>query len=138
MNLLKLKFLGKFKDFGLLAMRLGVGGMFVFVHGAPKVMGGPDLWVKIGGAMGNLGVSFAPTFWGFMSAMAEFCGAILIVLGFMTRPAAAILCFNMIVAMTMHFAMHQGIDVASHAIEVFFVFACLLFTGPGKYSIDRD
>lgn len=138
MNLIKLKFLGKFKDLGLLITRLGVGIMFVFVHGGPKMMAGPDMWVKLGGAMGNLGVTFAPTFWGFMSAFAEFGGGILLILGFMTRPACALLCFNMVVAMMMHYAMHDTMATASHAIEVFFVFAGLLFVGPGKYSIDKE
>lgn len=47
--------LNKYKDYGLLILRIGIGGMFIF-HGAPKMFGGPERWEGIGGAMASVGI----------------------------------------------------------------------------------
>lgn len=123
------------KDKGLLLIRVGIGIMFLF-HGFPKISGGPEVWVKLGGAMQYLGISLYPAFWGFMAAVAEFGGAILLIFGFQTKIAAALMCFTMIVASIMHLGMGDGIKGASHAIELGIVFAGLFLTGPGSISLD--
>ncbi|HET6373612.1 MAG TPA: DoxX family protein [Candidatus Polarisedimenticolia bacterium] len=128
--------LGKYRDAGLLLMRIVLGAMFI-MHGWPKVMGGPEKWAGLGGAMGNLGVTMAPTFWGFMAAISEFGGGICLVLGFAFRPACVMMGITMAVALTMHLKGGDGIEKASHAIEACGVFLGLLFLGPGKYSIDK-
>lgn len=125
------------RDAGLLAMRAGVGLCFLYIHGFPKITAGPELWIKLGAAMGNLGIHFAPVFWGFMAASAEFFGGACLVLGLLTRPAAAVLAFNMLVASAMHLALGQGLETASHALENLFLFAGLVFTGGGRYSLDQ-
>jgi len=125
------------RDAGLLLMRAGVGLCFLFIHGLPKMTAGMPLWLKLGAAMGNLGIHFAPGFWGFMSAAAEFFGGACLVLGFLTRPAAAVMAFNMLVAVTMHLTMGQGLETASHALEDLFLFSGLIFTGAGRFSLDR-
>src|SRR6185312_11051020 len=43
-----LTWLTKYRDFGLLLLRLGLGGMFVFVHGWPKIQAGAHQWKEIG------------------------------------------------------------------------------------------
>jgi len=131
------KFLAQGRDAGLLALRLGVGFFFFYVHGLPKIMAGPELWLKIGGAMGNLGIHFAPVFWGFMAAVAECGGGALLILGLLTRPAAAMLTFNMFVAAVMHLALGQGLKEAAHAAESMFVFLALLLAGGGRWSLDQ-
>ena len=125
------------RDAGLLIMRAGVGAVFFYVHGLPKVLAGAAMWGKLGAAMGNLGVHFLPTLWGFMAASAEFGGGLFLLLGLLTRPAAAILAFDMIVAAVMHLTMGQGMEAASHAIEIFFFSLGLIFTGAGRYSLDQ-
>jgi len=124
------------KDAGLLVMRAGVGFCFCYIHGLPKMTAGMPMWEKLGGAMGNLGIHFAPAFWGFMSASAEFLGGACLIIGLLTRPAAAVMAFNMVVAMTMHLVLGQGLETASHAIEDFFLFSGLILTGGGRYSLD--
>jgi putative oxidoreductase len=121
-------------DLGLLILRLGLGIMFIF-HGAPKLFGGPELWSKIGGAMGNFGIHFLPEFWGFMAAIAEFGGGIALILGVLFQPMMLILVINLIVAASSHFARGQGLSGASHAIEDGIVFLSLIFIGPGKYTL---
>lgn len=127
----------KRRDLGLLVLRVGLGIMFI-VHGAPKLMGGPELWTGIGGAMSNLGITFAPTFWGFMAGLAEAGGGVLLILGLWTRWASSVLTFTMIVAALHHLVKGDGVLRASHAIEAAVVFAALVLIGPGRYSVDRD
>lgn len=131
-----LTFLDKYKDIGLLILRIGIGGMFLF-HGAPKIVGGPERWEQLGMAMGNFGIHFLPVFWGFMASFAEFFGGIMLILGLFFRPACMLLTINMTVAASMHLSRGDGLGGASHAIEDGIVFLSLIFIGPGKYSLDE-
>ena len=38
-----LRFLDKYRDIGLLFLRIGIGVMFI-MHGLPKLIGGPEKW----------------------------------------------------------------------------------------------
>ncbi len=128
--------LGRYRDFGLLVLRLGVGVMFLF-HGWPKLMGGPVKWEALGTAMGYLGVYVIPVFWGLMAALSEFFGGVCLILGVVFRPACLLLLGTMAVAATMHLQRGDGLQVASHAIELGFVFFGLLFVGPGRLGFGR-
>lgn len=129
------KQLDKYHQIGFLILRLGLGIMFV-IHGLPKIMGGPDKWAELGGVMGLVGIKFAPAFWGFMAAFAEFGGGLLLILGFLFRPACVLLAFTMFMAATMHLTKGDGFNVASHAIEACITFLGLFFIGPGNYALD--
>lgn len=129
--------LGRFTDFGLLVMRAGLGFMMI-LHGYPKLFSGPEKWGKLGGAMSNLGITYAPEFWGFMAAFAETIGGALLLLGFFTRPAALLLFFTMVVASMKHLYAGETVMDASHSIELSFVFFALFIIGPGRYSIDKQ
>ncbi len=129
-------FLDKYKNIGLLILRLGLGGMFIF-HGAPKLFGGPERWESLGAALAVFGIKFAPAFWGFMAAFAEFVGGICVILGFFFRPACMLLTITMIVGATMLLSGGNGLGRAAHAIEDGIVFLSLIFIGPGKYSLDE-
>lgn len=131
-----LGFLGKYRDFGLLILRIGLGAMFLW-HGGPKLLGGPEKWEKIGTAISNVGIHSMPVLWGLMAAISEFFGGMCLIFGFMFRPACVFLTITMAVATSMHFGKGEGLQVASHAIEDGIVFLSLIFIGPGKYSIDR-
>lgn len=130
------KFLGKYRDFGLLLLRVGIGAMFV-MHGLPKLMGGPEKWTQLGGAMQYIGISFMPVAWGLAATLSEFLGGILLVLGVLFRPACLLLTVTMAVAASMHLGKGEGLMAASHAIELGILFGSLLFIGPGRFSIDR-
>lgn len=129
--------LTKHRDLGLLLLRVGLGGMFIVMHGWPKIAGGAAKWKELGGAMKNLGISFAPEAWGFMAAAAEFGGGILLVLGFLFRPACGALAFTMAVAAVMHYKL-GGFGSATYPVELGIVFLALLLIGPGRFSIDRS
>lgn len=139
MNAIKLKFLGTFRDVGLLAIRVGLGLSFIF-HGKDKLFHADPIafWTQLGGAVGAFGITFAPAFWGFMGAFAEFGGGILFILGFLFRPAAVLLTCTMAVALAFHVGKGDDFKVYSHALEVGIVFLGLIFVGPGKLSLDGE
>jgi putative oxidoreductase len=134
---MKLEFLRAYKHVGLLIARLGIGLSFI-LHGYPKMFAGPERWAKLGGVMKLVGIDFLPTFWGFMAAFAEFGGGILMILGFYFRPAVLLMAITMAMALRMHLAKGDPFTTYSHAMELGLTFLCLLFVGPGKFSIDRE
>jgi len=137
-----LRSLGKYRDAGLLLLRILIGLSFL-AHGLPKLMAGPELWIKLGKSMQFVGVGAYPIFWGLMAALSESLGGFLMLIGLAFRPACLFLFTTMAVATTMHFHTTPGSlfdkwDEASHAIELGSVFLSLLLIGPGKFSIDRE
>lgn len=86
--------------------------------------------------MANLGITFAPAFWGFMASLAEFGGGISLVLGLFTRTTSAYLAFTMFVAFIQHTSKLDPWARAIYPMEMFSVFMALLFLGAGKYSLD--
>ncbi len=123
-------------DGGLLFLRVGIGIMFMF-HGGPKLLGGPERWERVGGAMGNFGIDFLPVFWGLMAACSEFFGGFLVAVGYLTRPACILMSTTMLVAAVSHLSKGEGLGRASHAIEDGIMFVSLIFIGPGIYSLDN-
>jgi putative oxidoreductase len=129
--------LGKYRNTGLLIIRVGLGVMMM-VHGFPKLAGGVDMWTKLGGNMSIVGLDFFPLGWGFMAAATESVGGMFLLLGLFFRPTTLLLLFTMIIASLVHLSdPKQGLMDASHAIELGIVFLGLAFIGPGKYSIDK-
>lgn len=128
--------LNKYKDFGLLVIRVGLGAMFIY-HGYPKLMGGKEMWTGLGSSTKYVGITFLPMMWGLLAALTEVVGGLLIILGLAFRPACLLLLINMIVAAATHFGKGDGLDGAAHAIEDAVVFAGLFFIGPGRCSVDK-
>lgn len=124
----------KTRDFGLLFLRVGLGAMFVG-HGAPKLLGGPAMWEKIGKAMANLGIDFMPTAWGLLAALAEFGGGILIAAGVLYLPACLAMFFTMVVACVTHISNGDGFGTTSHAAEAGIAFLAMALIGPGPWRI---
>lgn len=128
------------RDLGLLIVRVGVGLSVAVFHGYGKITGGVDRWVSLGGSVENLNISFIPAFWGFMAGFAEFVGSCLVVLGILFRPMTFLLAFTMFVAVLNHLNRPEGEpgagwSAASHALELLCVYLCLMFSGPGKFSL---
>ncbi|MCX6960438.1 MAG: DoxX family protein [Verrucomicrobia bacterium] len=137
-----LRSLSKYRDTGLLVLRVLIGISFL-AHGLPKLTEGPELWIKLGKSMQFVGLTAYPLFWGLMSALTESVGGFLLLIGFCFRPACLFLVINMAVATIMHFHTTPGDlfekwSVASHAIELGSLFLSLLLIGPGRFSVDRE
>jgi putative oxidoreductase len=129
-----LNWLNQYRDVGLFILRVGFGLLMLINHGWGKITSGPEQWAKLGETMALFGLGFAPTFWGFMAALAESVGALLLVVGLLARPAAILLILNMTVAASMHIITGNGSPLT--AIYFWLVFVTLLITGPGKYAVD--
>jgi putative oxidoreductase len=125
-----------YKNTGLLIIHIGLGVMMIF-HGYPKMLGGPEGWAGLGSSTKYIGITFLPVVWGFLAALVETLGGFLLLIGLAFRPVCILLVINMIVAAATHLGKGDGLQGASHAIELAIVFAGLLFVGPGKYSVDK-
>lgn len=121
---------------GLLILRIGTGIIFI-LHGAPKILGGPEAWEEIGSNMAYVNIEFGYGFWGFMAAISEFVGGILLAAGLFFVPACILLMATMSVASVSHLAGGDGFVLASHALEAAILFFSLIFIGPGKYSLSK-
>lgn len=127
----------RYRDAGLLVLRVGLGGAMI-AHGWPKLTGGPALWAKLGAAMEVFGIHFAPVFWGASAAIAETVGGLLLAIGLGTRPAAAALAFTMLVAAANHIADGDPFGPGwSHAFEDGVAFVALVVMGGGRYAVER-
>lgn len=127
--------LSKHSDIGILIIRVGLGLSFIFVHGLGKITGGPERWVKLGEAMSSFGINFLPGFWGFMAAFSEFIVPFFIIAGLLFRPAAFLMAFTMLTAMSKHLVSLDPWNKVIYPMELMFVFIALMLTGPGKYSV---
>ena len=133
-----LTWLSKYRDFGLLLMRIGLGVCFI-QHGWPKLMGGPAVWEKLGAAMQHAGVTAFPVFWGFMAAFSETIGATLLIIGFLFRPACILLAITMTIATILLYHTSGGdFNTYSHPGKMAVVFYSLIFIGAGRFSVDRS
>ena len=126
---------GKYRDLGLLILRVGFGVAFLWYHGYPKVSGGPPVWTAIGDAMSNIGVTFGYQVWGLMAGLAESVGGLLFTIGLWFRPA----CLALLVVMVMATIEQLGrpMPAPEHALKNAFVVAGMFLVGPGRYSFDR-
>lgn len=122
--------LDRYRDLGLLLMRVGLGITFAFVYGLPKVLLGPDGWVALAASGG---ISVAQTLFGFLGAMSEFLGGLLLIVGLFFRPALVFLFCTMLVAMYGHIVQSVAF---THPLEMAIVFAALFLIGPGAHSLD--
>jgi putative oxidoreductase len=86
-----LRFLDRLQPLALLILRLGLGVIMV-AHGYPKVFGGLHHHAQFVASLGM------PAWLGYVSAFAEFIGGLLLIIGFLTRPAALAICIDMAVA----------------------------------------
>jgi putative oxidoreductase len=127
----------KYRDLGLLVLRVGIGICFM-AHGWGKISGGVEGWMQLG----NMVHAPAPAFFGFMAALAEFGGGAALILGLLTRVFALLMLIDMLVAIfAVHLPsanpmMHGFASGWSHPLEDAIVFFSLMIIGPGKYSLD--
>lgn len=133
---MKFKGLIKHSDLGLLILRIGIGISFMF-HGLPKLLAGPDMWEQLGGALGLIGINFAPTLMGLIAALSEFVGGFLLVIGLFTRTASFFMFNTLVVATIMHLKMGDPFNKYSHALELAILFLSLIFIGAGKFALDE-
>ena len=123
-----------------LALRVPVGIIFA-AHGAQKLFGwfGGYGLEGTGAWMDSIGLS-PGVLMAFLAGAAEFFGGLALILGLLTRPAAAALAFAMLIAIfSVHF--ENGLFMSNNGYEfglaLLAASVSLLFSGAGKNSLDR-
>jgi putative oxidoreductase len=121
-------------------MRL-VLGVAMFIHGWEKVhpldilhghdpLSGMRHFCHVVAALG------LPYWLGYVSALTEFLGGLLLVFGLFTRFAAFMVAGNMLVAL-LFVNIHQGYKGSEYSLALFVLALMLLFYGAGTASFDR-
>ncbi|HMQ72195.1 MAG TPA: DoxX family protein [Rubrivivax sp.] len=125
---------------GALALRIPIGIVFA-AHGAQKLFGWFGGYGLEGSGQFFASVGLNPGYLlALLAGLAEFFGGLALVAGLLVRPAAAALAFAMLVAI---FAVHwgKGFFAASggyeFALALFAASLSLLFSGGGRFSVDR-
>lgn len=122
------------EDFGKFLLRLAVGGLMLF-HGLHKLFAGID------GISGMLIAKGLPGFIAYGVLVGEVIAPCLIILGILTRPAALVLAFTMIVAWLMvgmneTWALDKTGAWAIESLVYFFIGAlAVAFLGAGRFSV---
>ena len=125
---------------GALALRIPVGIIFA-AHGAQKLFGWFGGYGLEGTGQFFASVGLNPGYlMALLAGLAEFLGGLALVFGLLVRPAAAALALAMLIAI---FAVHwsKGFFAASggyeYALALLAASLSLLFSGAGRFSIDR-
>jgi|SRR5690554_184430 len=125
-------------SWGLLALRLGAGAIFI-AHGAGKFgIGGGGGLEGTTNMVAGLGFP-VPVVFAVLLASSEFIGGMLLVLGLLTRLAA----FTQVIAMAVAvFMMHwsnglTGAGGYEWAMLLGLAAFCLMMDGAGRFSVDR-
>jgi putative oxidoreductase len=134
------KSLSNLQPWGAFLMRL-VLGLAMICHGYTKVV--PSGGFHRGNTfaalehfahyVGSLGL---PYWLGYVSALTEFLGGILILLGLLTRFAAFMIACNMAVALAL-VTRHHGYTGSEYGLALFVIALMLLFYGAGNVAVDR-
>lgn len=134
MNFLRLGFLAN-PELGLLVLRAWLGLTMMINHGIPKLMHFKDTAKEFPDPLGvGMNVSLG------MTVFAEVLCSALLVVGFLTRPAALVLSITMGVAFAIVHKASLAMQPGSGELAFIYLagFIALLFAGPGRYSVDGD
>jgi len=127
-----------------LILRVALGAVFL-PHGAQKVLGWFGGYGYTATMASFTGQMHIPALFAFLAIMAEFAGAIALILGLFTRVAALGIAANMVVAIAMvhaangffmnWFGNQKGEGFEYHLLAIGIALA-LIIRGGGKWSID--
>jgi putative oxidoreductase len=118
------------QSLGLLLLRVGAGGMLMLGHGWGKLAHYSDMSVRFSDPLGvGSGLSLA------LALSAEFFGSLLVILGLATRFAALPVLFTMLMAALV---IHADDPWSKKELALIYAvpFVTLIFTGPGRFSVD--
>lgn len=126
-----MRYLDRMQPLALLAMRLTLGTIMV-AHGSHKVYGHMQ---EYAGYIHSLGI---PVWLGYVSAIVEFAGGILLIMGFCTRCAAFVVFLDMAVAIGKVHWKHGllGAGGFEFPLALATLAFALFFLGGGAISID--
>src|SRR3712207_5123889 len=126
-------FLAKYREAGLLLMRVSLGVLFVILTG-PVLLAGSARWAAFGSGIRSVGLHSNYQLWGFLGALAGCVGAALMIFGLFFRPGV-LLVLAVTLVYTLGVMDGGGFRAALAAVELCAMLVGLLFVGPGKYSV---
>ena len=133
------RWLDSLQPWGALLLRLALGASMLY-HGYDKVIPAHGMRGQPLSAMQHYNVFIAslgmPGWLGYVSALTEFLGGILLLLGFLTRFAALMVAGNMVVALVTVNVRH-GYAGSEYTLALIAMALMLLFAGGGALSVDR-
>ena len=134
---MRMQWLGKYREAGLLLMRVALGVLLVILTG-PVLLSGPSRWARFGSGIRNLGIASNYQFWGFLGALAGCVGAALMIFGLCFRPGVLLVLALTLVHTVGAFDGFGTVRGNLAAIDLFVMMVGLLFVVPGKYSVDKS
>ncbi len=132
---MRMQWLAKYREGGLLIMRVALGVLFIILTGPVLLV--PARWAAFGSAIRNLGLSSNFSFWGFLGALAGCLGGALMIFGLFFRPGVLLVLAITLVHMLGVLDRSGSLRPALAAVELCLILLGLLFVGPGKYSVDK-
>lgn len=116
-------------------------GLTLMAHGSQKLFGffGGGGLAGTGQFMTSLGLNPGELM-AFLAGSGEFFGGLFLLIGLLTRPAAAVVAFTMLVAI---FSVHisHGLFLSNggyeYGLALFAIAASLMFSGGGKVALDN-
>lgn len=125
------QWLNRRQNWGLLVLRLALS-LSITVHGYEKVVphGALHHFLHYVAALGM------PSWLGYVSALTEFVGGILLFFGLLTRPVAALVTIDMMVAL-FAVGIHKSFGTYSYLSALVAIAIMLVFSGGGVMSLDR-
>lgn len=125
------KWLNSLQPFGALLMRLILGAVMA-MHGYQKVVPAGALHHHA-----HYVVTLGLPYWlGYVSAFTEFLGGIFLIVGLLTRLAAAMVAINMLTAFVT-VGIHQGFGSYNYILALAALAIMLLLYGAGALAVDR-
>ena len=132
---MRMQWLAKYREGGLLLMRLALGVFFIILTG--PVLLSDSRWSGFGSAIKNLGLNSHFQFWGFLGALAGCLGGVLMIFGLFFRPGVLLVLMITIVHTLGALDRSGSYRATLGAIELCLILLGLLFVGPGKFSVDK-
>jgi putative oxidoreductase len=137
MRTLALSPLNKLAELAPLILRV-VLGTIMAAHGLQKLQAGP---ANFGAFLGQMGVPL-PTLMGYVVTFVELVGAVLLIVGLLSRLAALVLTIDLVVAISLvkvhvgFLSPPQGGAGAELDLALIAGFLAILLAGPGRLSVD--
>ena len=133
-----LSFLNKYREGGILLLRVAVGLMLVCA-GFPVVAEGAGRWHTAAPVVTQLfHVTSHLTFWGAVVAFSELICGVLMIIGLLTRVACLVVAVGITCETIGHLRHHPTLNMTAMMVAHALLIYALLLIGPGKYSVDKD
>ncbi len=132
---MRMTFLSKYREAGLLILRVSLGCFLVYLSG-PALLGGAAKWTQFAAPLRHFGIHSHLQWWGFAGALAQTVGGVLVIVGLLFRIGLILILVRLVVYTIAVWRIGSLPVYAS--LELCIILLSLLFIGPGKFSVDKN